>query len=51
MGDNKKKKPGTARSAKRLTDYKSREAEGKTSQTDTVFQKALGKSKGVPHKG
>lgn len=48
-----KKKAGTGipKGSKRLSDYKSREAEGKANQTDLAFQKAFGKGKAVPHKG
>lgn len=48
---NKKKAGGPPKSPKRPSEYKSREAEGKTSQTDAAFHKAFGKGKGVAHKG
>lgn len=52
MGKNKKKAANeTRKGTKRLTDYKSRETEGKVSQTDAAFQKALGRAKGIPRKG
>jgi len=52
MDKNKKKKAadGTRKSEKRLTDYKSREAEGK-SGAEAQFQKAFGKSRDALHKG
>ncbi|WP_155326502.1 hypothetical protein [Alkalilacustris brevis] len=51
--DKNKKKPGTGASkgSKRPSEYKSREAEGKSNQTDVAFQKAFGKAKGVSRKG
>ncbi|GGD28686.1 hypothetical protein [Sinisalibacter lacisalsi] len=53
MEKNKKKKAGagTPKSSKKLSEYKSRESEGKTNQTDAAFQKAFGKGKALPHKG
>jgi hypothetical protein len=53
MDKNKKKKAetGTPKGSKRLSEYKSRETAGKTSQTDVAFQKAFGKGKAVPKKG
>jgi hypothetical protein len=52
MDKNKKKKAadGTRKGEKRLSDYKSREAEGK-SGAETQFQKAFGTSKDAPRKG
>jgi len=53
MDKNKKKKasaPG-AKGAKSLTDYKSRESEGKASQADSKFQKEFGKAKDTLRKG
>lgn len=51
--NNDKKKAGTgaAKGAKVLSDYKSQEAAGKSSQTDAAFQKAFGKAKDVARKG
>jgi hypothetical protein len=53
MEKNKKKKAGTGtpKGSKRVSEYKSREADGKSNQTDVAFQKAFGKGKAVPHKG
>lgn len=54
MEKNKKKKAGTGtpKGSKHLSEYKSRESEGKASQTDATFHdKAFGKGKGVGHKG
>jgi hypothetical protein len=47
------KKPGTGapKGAKVPSDYKAREAAGKTSQTDAAFHKAPGKAKDTPRKG
>jgi hypothetical protein len=52
MDKNKKKKAadGTRKGEKRLSDYKSREAEGK-SGAEAQFQKAFGKSKDALRKG
>ena len=51
MDKNKKKAAdGTRKGEKRLSDYKSRAAEGK-SGGDSQFQKAFGKSKNALHKG
>ncbi|SMH46836.1 hypothetical protein [Maritimibacter sp. HL-12] len=48
-----KKKVATAKpkASKRMSEYKSREVDGKSNQTDLAFQKAFGKGKAVPHKG
>ena len=48
-----KKKPGTGahKGAKVQSAYKSREAEGRTSQTDAAFHKASGKAKDGARKG
>lgn len=52
MEKNKKKAANNARKdTKRLTDYKSRETEGKVSQTDAAFQTAFGNAKSMPRKG
>ncbi|MGY6634847.1 MAG: hypothetical protein ACXIU8_14060 [Alkalilacustris sp.] len=53
MEKTKKKKAGTGgpRGAKVPSDYKSREAAGKTSQTDAAFHKAPGKAKDSSRKG
>ncbi len=52
MEKNKKKAgAGTPKGAKVLSDYKSREAEGKSTPTDAKFQKAFGKAKDVSRKG
>ncbi|MFD1510901.1 hypothetical protein [Lacimonas salitolerans] len=48
-----KKKATTdgSKSAKRQSDYKSRESEGKVNKTDAAFDKAFGKGKVSPRKG
>lgn len=53
MDKNKKKKAGTGapKGAKVPSEYKSREAAGKISQTDAAFHKAPGKAKDAPRKG
>ena len=53
MDKNKKKKAGAggAKGAKVPSDYKSREAAGKTSQTDAAFHKPAGKAKDPSRKG
>ncbi|KPQ05626.1 MAG: hypothetical protein HLUCCA12_14645 [Rhodobacteraceae bacterium HLUCCA12] len=53
MEKNKKKKPGAGapKGAKVPSEYKSRAAEGKTSQTDAAFHKAPGKAKDAARKG
>ena len=53
MDKDKKKKAGTggAKGAKVPSAYKSRETEGKTSQTDAAFHKPAGKSKDPSRKG
>lgn len=53
MDKNKKKKAGTGtpKGSKQLSEYKSRESDGKTSQTDAAFHKVFGKGKAVPKKG
>ncbi len=53
MEKNKKKKAGTGapKGAKVPSEYKSREAAGKTSQTDAAFHKAPGKAKDAARKG
>jgi len=51
--DKNKKKPGTGapKGAKTLSAYKSREAEGRVSQTDAAFHKPPGKARDSPRKG
>jgi hypothetical protein len=51
--EKKKKKPGAGapKGAKVPSDYKSREADAKPSQTDAKFQKAFGKAKDMSRKG
>lgn len=52
MEKNKKKAANkTRKGTKQLTEYKSRETEGKVSQTDAAFQTAFGRAKGMPRKG
>ena len=54
MEKNKKKKKagtGAPKGAKVPSEYKSREAAGKTSQTDAAFHKAPGKAKDAARKG
>lgn len=53
MEKKKKKKAGsgTPIGPKQLFEYKSREADGKTSQTDTAFHNTSGKAKSIPRKG
>ena len=53
MEKNKKKKTGTdgPKGAKAPSEYKSREAAGKVSQTDAAFHKAPGKAKDAARKG
>ena len=53
MEKNKKKKAGKGapKAATAPSDYKSREAAGKTSPTDAAFHKAPGKSKDLSRKG
>lgn len=53
MAKTTKKKPASdsAKAAKAPSDYKSRDADGKASQADSKFQKALGKAKDVTRKG
>jgi hypothetical protein len=52
MNKNKKKKAadGARKGEKRLSDYKTREAEGKGG-AEAQFQKAFGTSKDAPRKG
>jgi hypothetical protein len=45
MKDKKKPGAGAPKGAKVPSAYKSRESEGKTSQTDAAFHKATGKAK------
>lgn len=47
MDKNKKKKAGTTgqKGAKTPSDYKTNESEGKSSQADSKFQKAIAKAK------
>ncbi|MGY6411745.1 MAG: hypothetical protein ACXIUV_12085 [Alkalilacustris sp.] len=53
MEKNRKKKAGTGapKGVKVPSEYKSREAAGKTSQTDAAFHKAPGKAKDSSRKG
>lgn len=52
MEKNKKKAvSGAPKSAKRQSEYKSRETESKSNQTDAAFKKAFGKAKDVSRKG
>ena len=53
MDRNNKKKAGTGapKGARIPSDYKAREAAGKTSQTDAAFHKAPGKAKDSSRKG
>ena len=53
MEKNTKKKAGAGapKGARVPSAYKSREAEGKTSQTDAAFHKGPGKAKDVSRKG
>jgi len=53
MEKNKKKKAaaGSPKGARVPSEYKSREAAGKTSQTDAAFHKAPGKAKDASRKG
>ncbi|MCM2561627.1 hypothetical protein M8756_05030 [Lutimaribacter sp. EGI FJ00015] len=47
----KKKAAGDSTAPRQLSQYKSREADGKTSKTDTVFHNTSGKAKNSPRKG
>ncbi len=47
----KKKSANSPKGAKPQSDYKSRDAEGKTSQADSKFQKQIGKAKDTQRKG
>lgn len=47
----KKKSTSSSKAAKPKSDYKSREAEGKSSQADSKFQKQIGKAKDTLRKG
>lgn len=52
MDKTKKPKASTAsKAAKPVSDYKSRDPEGKTTPSDAAFQKAFGKGKSIPKKG
>lgn len=53
MDKNAKKKSttGGAKGSKGPSDYKSREAEGASSQADNKFQKQIGKAKDTLRKG
>ena len=52
MDKNKKPKASAqTKAAKTVSDYKSRDPDGKTNPTDVAFQKAFGKTKPAPKKG
>jgi len=51
MDKNKTKKSDIPKSSKPVSDYKSREAAGKSSTTDDAFRKAFSKGKGGTKKG